>query len=496
MPNSENLEQKQSVSEKTKQSLYWFTILPPLLHVIRFANSIILARILSPEDFGIVGIATVLLYFSNSIADFGFSNAIIQRRTVEQRHYDVYFTYNLGISILLYCLFSFYSEGISQYFHSGKLSSAIDVVILLFLISALVAIPRTSHRRNINFKILALAEAVKVFVSIAISLPLALLGFEFMAIVFAMVVSNLAAMLLTRLSCTIQPRLCMQFSYLKDLVSFGVWDFLWGQSTNLCDNVDKIIIGRILDTAQLGLFEKAQGLAKMPNEQFSNRLGAVSFSTFSRVQDNKASLADYFSKLMSINAFICFPLYFGLCLVAEDFTLVLLGAKWSGMIEPLKILSISFLVASLSGPLVSINIAMGQVRQQTLIRIAGLGVLVPMLILFVPYGIIAVSYVILSFNLFLFVASFSLLSCFMSIPIKKIIWFLYPAFVCSVLLLLAIGLVGQFFSQDSRAVNLLIEVLTGLITYGLCFILVPFEQWKPIRSKAFKILKKLDFKLH
>ena len=126
-------EQEQKINKKTKQSLVWFTMVPMGLHFIRFGNSIILARILSPADFGIVGIATVLLYFSNSLTNVGLSKAIIQREFISSKHYDVLFSFNLGLSIFFYIIFNLFSVEISIYFREPNLDPAIDFIALCFL---------------------------------------------------------------------------------------------------------------------------------------------------------------------------------------------------------------------------------------------------------------------------------------------------------------------------------------------------------------------------
>lgn len=484
------------VGSKTNESLAWFTMVPVALHIIRFINSIILARLLSPEDFGIVGIATVLLYFSNSLTEFGFAKAIVQRKNVDKGHYNAYFSFNIIVSIVLFITFTYFSNNIAIYFHEPKLSSAIEIMSVLFLISALVTLPKTVHQRSIHFKNLAIAEAVKVAVSISISLSMALAGFDFIAIIFAMVVSDFIAMIYIRFTVSLNPSFTFNLSSLRDLIGFGIWDFLWGQSKNLSDNIDKLIIGKVLDVAQLGYFEKAQGLARMPNDQFSVRIGDVSFSTFSRVQNDPLELYHYLSKIMIVNAFVCFPVYIGLYLVAENFTLVLLGDKWAAMIEPLKILSASFLVTSLMGPIISINIAMGQIKHQTVIRLIGVVLLVSLLMWSVKFGIVAVSYAILFFNIALFIASFLLLKQFLSISIKQLFSFFFPALVSSLIMFLAIDSVSFLtVIEGTRSLTLITEVIVGMLLYILCVVFIPFKEWVFIRKKSFVIVSNMASKL-
>lgn len=479
------------IKKNTRQSVAWFTVLPSLLHVIRFVNSIILARILSPADFGIVGIATVLLYYSNSITEFGMAKAIIQKKDVLNEHYNAYFSFNIAISLVLYVLFNIFSLDIAMYFHEPLLEKTIEVVALLFPISALAAIPMTELRRDIKFKSLAIIEAIKVFVSMCISLTLAMNGFGFWSLIFAMVTSHLVAMILMRYHSTVIPRLGYQMTFFKELLHFGKWDFVWGQAKILSDNLDKILIGRMLDITQLGLFEKAQGLAKMPYEQFSTRLGMVSFSSFSRLQDNRKELINYLSKMMVLNAFISFPVYFGFSLVAENLTFVLLGEKWMGMVVSLQALSLSFLISSLMSPIISMNIAMGEIKKQALIRVVGLVFFTFALLWAVPYGIAMVSYVTIAFNSVLMIASFILLNKVLNISLKAIWGTIYPSFMCSALMSGVVLYAINFIYVDHAVINLFVAVALGGLTYLVSVLMFRFEQLEFIRSKLTKYIVKV-----
>jgi len=483
--------EKERIKERTKKSFIWFTILPFALHFIRFANSIFLARILGPEAFGIIGIAIVLLFYSNSLANFGFPKAIIQRKNVEPEHYNTFFSFSLLISIVLFLLFSVTSGYIADFFSEPRLEDVIAFISVVFLINALLIVPQTVIKRNINFKILAIAEAIKVFSSMSMSITMALNGFGYWSIIIALVLSNFIAMVVVRMSCDISPKLGWHKKHFYELLSFGKWDFLWGQLKLISDNVDKILIGKLLGVTQLGLYDKAFGIAKMPNEQFSNRLTAVSFSTFSRVNGDNKELESYLSKTNVINSFISVPMYIGLSLTAFDFTNTLLGKDWLFMASSLSILSVSFLLASLAAPIISINIAMGDIKAQTFIRFWGLILLIGSLMWAVPYGIEKAAYAIAANNLFLLVASIYLLIKKSTISNLSILNDIMPATISSILMLIAI-VIGQTVLADSASIfRLLITVVLGVIVYVACVVLIPFKKWLFLRNNIFKVFHKM-----
>ncbi len=480
-----------SVDSKTKQSLVWFTLVPFGVHFFRFANSIILARLLTPNDFGIMGIVSVIFYYCNSVTNFGLGNAIVQRKSVVQQHFNAFFCFNIFISIVLYLIFLFSSESIAGFFNEPDIASAIEVFAIMFLISAFIAVPTTYHKRNLNFKTLAIIEVVKVTCSMAISLTLALNDFGFWSMIYALLVAQFVALCLTYSTSTIKAKLSFDYRFFKELVNFGVWSFCWGQVKILGDSVDKIIVGKMLGTTMLGYYEKADGLAKMPYEQFSTRLSMVSFSAFSRIQDKLEEIKRYLSNLMIINMFICAPIFVGLALVAENFTLVLLGEQWREMIRPLQVLCISFLFASTASPIISVNMASGKIKQQTIIRLFCLILLVVGLLFSASKSIFLASLTLVCFNAILLVLSFLLVKRSIDITWSDLFYYLQPALISTLIMATFVYCTVHYVLPEQLALNLILSTLVGAISYAACFFLIPFKQWRFLRKKINKSLKKI-----
>jgi PST family polysaccharide transporter len=482
---------KKNINIKTKQSVVWYTALPFTLHFFRFANSILLARILMPSDFGIMGIVAVILYYCNSVTDFGLAKAIIQRKDVEAGHFNAYFCFNVIVSTVLFIVFQLLSTHISNFFNEPNVEAAIEVYAIMFLVTAFIAVPQASLKRDLDFKALAIIEAIKVFFSMGISLSLALNGYGFWSMIYAMLASQVIALILTLAVSKARASLFFKFQHFKDLASFGIWDFFWGQTKLIGDNIDKLIIAKFLGTTQLGFYDKAIGLAKMPNEQLSDRLSAVSFSTFSRLQDEKTEVQKYFSKLMITNMTFILPIFIGLSAVSHNLTFVLLGDKWLEMAPSLAILSISYLLASISSPVVAMNMAGGLIKSQALIRLLSVMILIISLILTAPYGIEAASFTILSFNVLLFVLSSLLLKKHFFIKLSTLTSYFLPPFVSSMLMLLMVMTTQSFVWAQSPLLNLLASVFMGMLVYLFCFLFIPFKQWEFLQSKLKKKIEKL-----
>ena len=479
------------IEKKTKQGVIWYTALPFLMHFVRIASAIWLARILSPSDFGIMGLVTVLFFYCDLFTSFGFSNAIIQRKSVDSIHYSSYFVFNIIISSILFISFQLFSPSIANYFDEPLLIDALSVFSIMFILSACIAAPQASLKRHLNFKIMAIIEGISMAVSIVSSIFLALNGFGFWSMIYSMIIAQFVVLILSLI--TSSERLDFKFNNqaFKQLLNFGLWDFFWGQAVLLGENVDKLIIGKFLGTTPLGFYDKALGFAQMPNIQISRRLSQVSFSTFSRVQDDKVATSNYFSKMMSLNAFICFPVFLGLSAVSRDFTLILLGEKWAPMIDSLSLLTIAFLISSITAPIVSINMAIGAIKQQTLIRFFCLFILTLSLIVLVDKGIETAALALILFYSVQLFASYFLLDFKFNLGWRKLVDLLWaPSVSAGVMYCVVITIVDSSFFE-LRLFNFISAIVCGVFTYLLLFLVIPSASWNYLRNNVLnKIIRK------
>jgi len=330
--------------------------------------------------------------------------------------------------------------------------------------------------------------AVRVMVSIAVSLSLALNGFGFWSMIYSMISAQLVALVLLFYATRLFPKITLKFDYLKELYHFGLWDFIRSQVGLIGDNADKIIIGKVLGTTSLGFYDKAHGIARMPNDQISMSLSAISFSTFSRLQDDEALLENYFSKMIVINSVLLFPIYLGLFWVADDFVLTLLGEKWIPMIESFKILLISFLFFSISNPILAMNTASARVKPQTIIEIILTVPMIAGLILVSPYGIEMAAFVLLIFNLLFFLASYYLFNSYSKLGWIKLIKYLTPSSILVAIMCFTLFVLDGFLSEIREWQRLVWSIVVGCGVYGIFFLFLPFTQLKFLRKRVFSML--------
>jgi len=480
-----------SIAYRTRQSLIWYTTVPFTIHFVRFANSILLARLLAPSDFGIIGIITVILYYCDSFSDFGFGKAIIQRKKIDRSHYVSYFSFNILVSLMFFLSAQVFSGYISSFYEIPELALAIQVFSVLFLITAVSAGAKIKLKRNLNFKLLAIIDGLKVALQMATSLTLALNGFGFWSIISAMLLSNLFALILLLHVAEYTPKFSFDLRPLKNLLHFGLWDFIGAQFKIIGDSADKLIIGKILGVSDLGYYDKALGLARMPNDQISIRLSHISFSSFSRIQNDKDDLEKYFFKIIILNATILLPIFVGLIWVSDSFTLVLLGEKWLPMVPSLQIFAASFVFTSLSNPVVAMNQAIAKVKHQALIQIVLTIFLVFGLLKFSVLGIESAALIILAFNFLMFITSYTLLNSTLKFGWGKMVVNLLPPVSIVLGMSLALYALSLFSGLKDDLWYLLFAIVVGGLSYLLLFLIIPFKRLAFLRNR---VLRRLGLK--
>ncbi|MCU7555625.1 lipopolysaccharide biosynthesis protein [Alteromonas sp. ASW11-19] len=480
------------VSQKTKQSVMWYSTLPFATHMIRFLNSLLLARILAPEDFGIIGIITVILYYSDTFTDFGFAKAIINREQAPRAVFDTYFAFNLFVSLTILVIFQLNASNIASYFDIPELEAAVQVFTLMVVITAVSAPMKVKMRRELNFKALALIEAFKVAVSISFSLTLALNGYGFWALITAMLVAQTATLIPLSVVTRYVPLPVFSWSLMRDLFRFGKWDFLSGQLQLVANNIDKLIIGKSLGAAQVGFYDKAMGLAKMPHDQISIKIANIAFSTFSRTRQNADELMYYFRRLTATNAVIICPLLAGFAAVAEPFVMLILGDKWAPMITSLVLLCASFAISALANPVESINIASGKIALQTALSLVLTSGLVVSMLAVVSEGIEAVATVVLIFHIARVVFASMLLCFHLRLPLITIVAPLWLPVLASFVMLVTLKVAdATALAEHSDLLRLAILIPAGGIIYLTLVWIIPSQDCEFIKRKTVNKLRKL-----
>jgi O-antigen/teichoic acid export membrane protein len=476
----------------TRSQLYWNTLLQVPSQIIAFVISIVIARILNPKDFGIMGIAMMLIGYANLFTNFGFSEAIIQKRIKDNKTLDSIFTINLIVSLILALLFYVSANYIAIFFKSPECENVIKVLSSFFIITSFSAVPSALLRRDMNFKTISLLDLSGSFLMSFVTLILALIHFEYWALVFGQLIPTVLITIILCIRVGWIPTITYEHSSIRGILNFGGWNFFRVQWGFAIKHIDRFIIGRWLGTTNLGFYEKSLSIAMLPFNSITMNINAVMFSAFSNNQDKIDFLQNHFKKSLTLISIIIFPIYFGLICISSYFVHVFLGYKWVPMITSFQIILIGCTLNIFSGLTASLNIGMGNYKIHTLLYVLSSIIFIFCCFIFIRFGLIgiAISYLLfmLTSNLFTLLLSLSKLN----IPWKDFFYSVSPGLSGSIIMFIALQLLANYIFEEYSYLNLISLILSGAIIYLIYIFINKAKAVKEIRSKI--IIDVLNFK--
>lgn len=323
--------------------------------ILSWASILVVARLLLPADFGLVGMAVVYLSFVEKFSEFGFGSAVITLRSLTDHQITQINTFSVFSGVAGFLISCGAAVPLGWFFRAPQLPAVVAVMSTTFVMSGFRTVPYSLLQRDLCFKLLSIMETVTALVQALGTLVLALLGLGYWALVLGNIIGAAVSTGLNVAWCPrgfARPRLgsvrhALNFSW-QVLVARLAWNFY--------SDADFLVAGRVLGAAPLGAYTFAWNLATLPVEKVSTLLGRVTPALFSAVQTEYAALRRYLRTLTEALALITLPAAFGLALTAREFVTLVLGTKWLGVIAPLELLAFyaSFRsIATLLGPILT-----------------------------------------------------------------------------------------------------------------------------------------------
>ncbi len=329
---------KNNLTEQSLRGAQWRFSSVAIKISLQFVVGIILARLLSPEDFGVVAYAMVFVGFFSIFSDIGIIPALIQRKEINEYHIRVGFF----LSILMGFFLSFLIYMLSFILANELIAKIFRVLALFPIISGFGMVSRALLLRNLNFYKLFLVDILSFGVGYAgFSIPFALLGYGVWSLVFGSLIQ-----------CLIQSVLLNCFSHhsvipglrkmeAKQLLNFGIGISLARISNYCALNTDYFVIGNKLSAGALGLYTRAYQLITLPSANISSILTSVLFPVYSKIQDDRQRLQRGYLLAVTLASFIIIPVMATISVASPEIIVGLFGVRWSGSIIPLRILSMA-----------------------------------------------------------------------------------------------------------------------------------------------------------
>ncbi|MFK7782981.1 lipopolysaccharide biosynthesis protein [Psychroserpens sp.] len=327
-----------SLKQKTINGLVWSFIESFSKQGINFIIGIILARLLLPEEFGLIGMIAVFIAISTSLINSGFTQALIRKKDCTDTDYSTVFYFNLIVGILLALSLFFAAPYIELFFDEPQLNSIVKVFSVVLIFDAFSIIQRTQLIKRIDFKLQTKITLIADVASGIVAIIMAYYGFGVWSLVVKQLIGRGLHSILLWFCNKWMPNLIFSKSSFKELFGFGSKLMLSGLFSSIFQNIYLLFIGKFFSAADLGFYTRADQFKKLPSQNINSAIQRVTFPVLSELQDDIPRLKSTFRQIMRSAMFITAVLMIGLGAVSESLILTLLGSKWSESIPLLQLL--------------------------------------------------------------------------------------------------------------------------------------------------------------
>ena len=338
-----------SLRSKTISGVFWSAFQKFGAMAISFIANIVLARMLSPSDFGCIGMLAIFVTLSATFIDGGFGSALIQKKEPTEDDYSTIFYWNIFLSLLLYGALFFTSPAIARFYETSLLSPVLRVEGLVLIINALSLIQNNRMRKKLQFKKLALIDITSAILSISISITLAALGFGIWALVAQQLMMCSFSTLFLWIFGHWRPRAVFSWTSFKELFNFGFFILLSNLVNTFCNNIQGLLIGKVYNSSTMGYYSQGKKLEELSSTSISNVVDRVAYPILAESQNDTPRMIGMLRQFITSLAYLTIPLMLLFILVAEPLIVFIYSDKWLPSVPYFQILCIAGIAISLQG---------------------------------------------------------------------------------------------------------------------------------------------------
>jgi len=457
-----------TLKQKTVSGLIWSFIDNIASLGISFIIGVILARILSPKDFGLIGMLSIFIAISQSFIDSGFRQSLIRKQNCTQTDYSTVFYFNIVIGLLFYFILYVFAKPISNFFYEPILKDLIRVLGLGLIINSLSIIQSTLLTKRIDFKLQAKISVISSTISGIISIYLAYKGFGVWSLVLLMLVKYTINLLLFWFWSSWKPIWMFSLNSLKELFSFGSKLLVSGLIDTIYKNVYYIIIGKYFSSLELGYYTRADQFQALPSSNIQSIIGRVSFPVLLTIQNDIPRLREAYKKIIRSTMLVTFVLMLGMAAVARPMIYTLIGEKWQASIIYLQMLCF----VGMFYPLHALNLNMLEVqgRSDLFLRLEVIKKLlaVPIIIIGIFWGIKTMILGMMVNTIIAYYLNSYWSGRFIGYPFYSQLKDILPSLLLALTMSCLVFLEGLLIPLPMLYL-LIIQLLTGaILTVGLC----------------------------
>lgn len=489
-----------TLKQKAASGMVWTALQKYSTMFIHFISGIILARLLTPYDYGCIGMLSIFMVLAEAFIDGGFGSALIQKKRPTQQDYSTIFFWNLGMAVVMYAVLFFTAPAISRFYGIPLLCDVLRVQGVVLFIYAFNIIQRNQLRKKLNFKLLSIVTIGTSLVALGITIYMAYKGYGVWALVAQNIITSAIPALVFWFYVKWRPVWTFSWSSFKELFSFGFYMFLTHIFNSFGQQIQGLLIGKFYNASTMGYYSKAHGLERLASTSISSVMTQVTYPLYAEAQDNKKQLANIIRRITMTLSYITFPLMFILLLCAKPIFVLLYSDRWLQSVPYFQVLCIAGLAYCLQAVNNQSVAAVGESRAMfiwTVIkRTVGIGFIIGGLVLFGMKGLL-VGVVLNSW--FSYLVNISLVSKFIGYKWTDQLLSILPVTIASVVsavVAYVVGLLLKLPMYPDGIVKLFVYVMIYLgwslffkpeaYTYFLTIIPAKFRFWEKKKKKPHK----------
>jgi len=381
-----------SIASKSIHGIFWSAIEKFSLQGVQFLIGIVLARLLSPSDFGMIGMLSIFMGISQTFIDCGFSSALIRQKQVFAEDYGTAFLINFTFSIIAFVILFLSAPFVASFYGVYELKAVMQIFSAVLIVNALFTVHKVKLTRDIDFKTQSKASLCAAAISGALGITFAYNGFGVWSLVYQAVCNSLLNLVLLTLFMKWFPRPVFCRRSFKTLFGFGSRIFIASIITSIYSNLYNIVIGKKFLASNLGYYTRAEQLGLFPSQNMVGILSRVIYPVLSQLQDDANQLKVAYIKYLEMSCFVIFPLMAGLAALAKPLIIVLFGEKWIPSAFLLQILCFGLMLDPVCGLNLNLLYVKGRSDLVLKLEIIKKSIAVVILVVSIPFGLVGLCF--------------------------------------------------------------------------------------------------------
>lgn len=480
---------QENLKSATFIALFWSFLERTSYQGVQFIISIVIARILLPEEFGLMAMLTIFIAIGHSFVNSGFGQALIQKQDATYTDECSIFYFNILVAVIFTGVLFFSAPLIAKFYDQPQLTPITKVLSFVFIVNSLGLIQRTLLTKDLDFKTQLKVSLLSTSISGVVAISLALNGFGIWSLVILSFSNELLSTIFLWSLRPWRPSFLFRIEALKLMFGFGSKLFIVSVTNSLFMNIYQLIIGKLFSASDLGYYSRANSLSRYPSMIINSIVGQVSFPLFSKVQDNKEQLRNITQKALKMVTIITFPLMLGIAAVSDPLVKILLTDRWIESVPYLQLLCLVGMLLPIQA--INLNALNAQGRSDLHLRVDIIIKFLVVLFLAITYrfGIIAIIYgqIINSFIAYYLYSYYN--GKILKYNFLKQIRDIFPSFIVSSIMAVAVFSLN-YLPFTSTILLLITQVISGIVLYVCICYIFKIEQFMELLHLTKNILKK------